>query len=151
MSTNRIGGHHRQRPIRDKQGGTAGRSHRSGACADQIVQALDTAHLAAVLQPMPATDAVLCTDGSTALAAAARYIGVEHHAINASAGEHAVGPWHINKVNGHLSRLKNWLRRFNGVASSYLPHYLSWFRALERFHPATLTPPAPLLALAIGV
>ncbi len=123
---------------------------RSGACADQIVQALDTAHLAAVLQPVMAIDAVLCTDGSKALAAAARYIGVEHHAINASAGEHAKGPWHINNVNGYHSRLKNWLRRFNGVASSYLPHYLGWFRVLERFRPATLTPSA-LLALAIGI
>jgi transposase-like protein len=123
---------------------------RSGACADQIVQALDTAHLAAVLQPVLAADAVLCTDGSAALAAAARHIGVEHHAINASAGQHAIGPWHINNVNGYHSRLKNWLRRFNGVASSYLPHYLGWFRALERFRPIALTPQA-LLALAIGI
>lgn len=123
---------------------------RSGACADQIVQALDTAHLAAVLRPVLAADAVLCTDGSAALAAAACHIGVEHHAINASAGQHAIGPWHINNVNGYHSRLKNWLRRFNGVASSYLRHYLGWFRALERFRPVTLTPQA-LLALAIGI
>ena len=123
---------------------------RSGACTDQIVHALDTAHLAAVLVPVLATDAVLCTDGSAALAAVARHIGIEHHAINASKGEHAHGPWHINNVNGYHSRLKNWLRRFNGVASSYLPHYLGWFRVLERFRPATLSPSA-LLALAIGI
>ncbi len=123
---------------------------RSGACTDQIVLALDTAHLAAVLQPVLAADAVLCTDGSAALAAAARHLGVEHHAINASAGQHALGAWHINNVNGHHSRLKNWLRRFNGVASSYLHHYLGWFRALERFRPTALTPQA-MLALAIGI
>jgi transposase-like protein len=123
---------------------------RSGACTDQIVQALDTAHLAAVLQPVLAADAVLCTDGSPALAAAARFIGVEHHAINASAGQHALGAWHINNVNGYHSRLKNWLRRFNGVASSYLHHYLGWFRAMERFRPIALTPSA-MLALAIGI
>lgn len=123
---------------------------RSGACADQIVLALDTAHLAAVLQPVLAADAVLCTDGSPALAAAARHLGVDHHAINASAGQHALGAWHINNVNGYHSRLKNWLRRFNGVASSYLHHYLGWFRALERFRPIALTPSA-LLALAIGI
>lgn len=123
---------------------------RSGACTDQIVLALDTAHLAAVLQPVLAPDAVLCTDGSPALAAAARYLGVEHHAINASAGQHAIGPWHINNVNGYHSRLKSWLRRFNGVASSYLHHYLGWFRALQRFRPTALTP-AALLALAIGI
>jgi len=123
---------------------------RSGGCTDQIVQALDTAHLAAVLQPVLAADAVLCTDGSGALAAAARHIGVEHHAINVSAGQHAVGAWHINNVNGHHSRLKAWLRRFNGVASSYLHHYLGWFRALERFRPKGLQPPR-LLALAVGL
>ena len=123
---------------------------RSGGCADQIVQALDTAHLAAVLQPVLPADAVLCTDGSAALAAAARHIGVEHHAISASAGQHAIGHWHINNVNGYHSRLKNWLRRFNGVSSAYLHHYLGWFRALERFRPIALTP-SVLLALAIGI
>jgi len=123
---------------------------RSGGCTDQIVATLDTAHLAAALQPVLAADAVLCTDGSAALAAAARLLQVEHHAINASAGQLAIGPWHINNVNGYHARLKNWLRRFNGVASSYLHHYLGWFRALERFRPAHLTPPA-LLALAIGI
>ncbi len=102
---------------------------RSGACTDQILAGQDTAHLAAVLQPVLAADAVLCTDGSVALASAARHIGVEHHAINLSAGQHALGPWHINNVNGYHSRLKNWLRRFNGVASSYLKHYLGWFCA----------------------
>ena len=123
---------------------------RSGACTDQIVQAIDTEHLAAVLQPVLAADAVLCTDGSPALAAAARHIGVEHQAINVSAGEHARGPWHINNVNGYHSRLKAWLRRFNGVASSYLHHYLGWFRALDRFSSTGLKP-SPLLKLAVGV
>lgn len=42
---------------------------RSGARADQIVQAFDTEHLAAVLQAVLAADAVLCTDASTALSA----------------------------------------------------------------------------------
>jgi transposase-like protein len=123
---------------------------RSGACTDQIVAGQDTAHLAAVLQPVLAADAVLCTDGSVALASAARHIGVEHHAINLSAGQHALGPWHINNVNGYHSRLKNWLRRFNGVASSYLKHYLGWFRALDLSRAPALTPPA-MLALAVGV
>jgi transposase-like protein len=52
---------------------------RSGATSDQIVPALDTAHLAAVLQPLLRSDTVLCTDGSVALAAAARHIEVEQH------------------------------------------------------------------------
>ena len=123
---------------------------RSGATTDQIVQALDTAHLAAVLQPLLAADAVLCTDGSGSLAAAASHLGVEHHCIIVSAGQHVAGPWHIQNVNGYHSRLKNWMRRFNGVATSYLPNYLGWFRALDRLSP-TGPKPATLLALAIGV
>jgi hypothetical protein len=59
---------------------------RSGACSDQIVAELDTAHLATVLQSV--------------LAAVACHLQVERHAINASAGQHAPGPWHINNVNG---------------------------------------------------
>ena len=123
---------------------------RSGATSDQIVRALDTAHLAAVLQPLLRCDTVLCTDGSAGLAAAARHIGVEHHALNLSAGQRALGAWHINNVNGHHSRLKTWMRRFNGVASSYLRNYLGWFRALDRFSSDGLKP-AALLALAVGV
>jgi hypothetical protein len=65
-----------------------------------------------------------CTDRSAALAAAVRHIGVEHHAINAGASQRAIGPGHINTVNGYHSRLKNWMRRLSGVASSYPHHYL---------------------------
>jgi hypothetical protein len=36
-----------------------------------------------------------------------------------------------NNVNAYHSRLKQWLRRFNGVATKNLPHYLGWRRALE--------------------
>lgn len=79
---------------------------RSSACADEIILALDIAHLAAMLEPVLADDAVLCTDVSAALAAAARHIGIEHHAINASAGQHALESWHINNVDGYHSRLK---------------------------------------------
>ena len=41
------------------------------------------------------------------------------------------------------------MRRFNGVATSYLENYLGWFRALDRM-PRTLSQPAQLLNLAIG-
>ena len=38
---------------------------------------------------------------------------------------------HINNVNAYHSRLKQWLNRFNGVATKNLPSYLGWRRALE--------------------
>lgn len=147
----RRGGRARQRGMSSEQDIVLVVRDRSGVCTDQVVQALDTAHLAAVLQPVLAPDAVLCTDGSSALAAAARHIGVEHHAINASAGQHRSGAWHINNVNGHHSRLKNWLRRFNGVASDYLARYLGWFRVQDRARAAGGLSTTTLLTLALGI
>jgi hypothetical protein len=37
----------------------------------------------------------------------------------------------INNVNAYHGRLKQWLNRFNGVATKNLPNYLGWRRALE--------------------
>ena len=48
---------------------------------------------------------------------------------------------HINKVNAYRSRLKQWLNRFNGVATKNLPNYLGWRRALEAWGDK-LEPPA---------
>lgn len=38
---------------------------------------------------------------------------------------------HIQNVNNYHSRLKGWIDRFNGVATKYLDHYLSWFQYLD--------------------
>jgi len=35
---------------------------------------------------------------------------------------------HIPNVNAYHSRLKAWIKRFHGVATKYLEHYLGWFR-----------------------
>ncbi len=35
-------------------------------------------------------------------------------------------------AGGYHSRLKNWMCRFNGVATKYLPRYLGWRRLFER-------------------
>ncbi|GEM_PF-6705925 len=38
---------------------------------------------------------------------------------------------HINNINAYHGRLKEWMRRFHGVATANLPHYLSWRRAID--------------------
>lgn len=55
-----------------------------------------------------------CTDGSAMLAAAADDPSPDHHGLNTLRGVHRCGSYH--------SRLKAWLQRFYGVATSYLPH-----------------------------
>jgi hypothetical protein len=39
--------------------------------------------------------------------------------------------FHIQNLNACISRLKTWMRRFNGVATRYLENYLGWRRMME--------------------
>ena len=123
---------------------------RSGSTADFILNIVDKTHVSAVLKPLLAQDAILCTDSSKTLAAAAKDIGVMHHPVNLSAGIRVDGPWHVQNVNAYHSRLKNWMRRFKGVATRYLDSYLGWFRTIDRSPLAGLKP-AQWLTIAVGV
>jgi transposase-like protein len=122
---------------------------RAGVTMDCVLDAMDTVTLSAALKPYITKDVVLCTDGSKALAGAARHLGVEHHAVNLSAGIRVDGAWHVQNVNAYHSRLKAWVQRFRGVATRYLTSYLGWFRAIDREHGTGLKP-QQWLAFAIG-
>ena len=77
-------------------------------------------------------DVLLCVDGDAAVIAYAKKHGIEFETIIASKGEHVHEKvLHLQNVNATVSRFKNWLMRFNGVASKYLPNYLAWRRRLE--------------------
>lgn len=121
---------------------------RAGATANLILDSTSAADIRAALKPILPVDTVLCTDGSSALAAAARELGVEHHPINVTGGVRVNGAWHVQNVNAFGSRLRDWLRRFKGVATKYLDSYLGWFRTLDR-SPGFAPHPASLLALAV--
>lgn len=123
---------------------------RSGATANIVLAADGKADLVAALKPLLPTDTILCTDGSSVLAAAVKEIGVTHRPVNVSAGQRVLaGVYHIQNVNAYDSRLKNWIRRFHGVATKYLDSYLGWFRTLDRSATSGLLP-ASLLGLSLG-
>lgn len=144
------GGQAAKRGLSDEQVPLLVLRDRSGATTDFVLPGVTKAAVTQVLPQALAADAVLCTDGSGTLAAAARELGIEHQALNLSKGERRRGAWHIQNVNAYHSRLKTWMRRFNGVATSYLRSYLGWFRALDR-HSQTGARPASFLDLALGV
>jgi transposase-like protein len=123
---------------------------RSGATADFLLDAVSKACLSEALKPRIRGDAILCTDGSAAMAAAAHELQVQHEPLKLSAGERVRGPWHIQNVNAYHGRLKSWIARFRGVATDYLESYLGWFRALDRASKSQLKA-APMLALAVGL
>ena len=107
---------------------------RSGQTADFRLAKLDARHVIAVLRPLIESDAILCSDGASIYKTFAREAGIAHRPINVQQGIRVVdGVFHIQNVNAYDSRLKTWMRRFHGVATQYLEHYLGWRRLLERY------------------
>ena len=78
----------------------------------------------------------------------AKDAGVSHEAVNLSAGTRVKGAFHVQNVNAYHSRLRQWIQRFHGVATHYLPNYLGWRRALDT---RRLDTPDKMLLAAIGV
>lgn len=106
---------------------------RSGNTANFILEKADKEHIGAVLKPLLAADAILCTDGARSLAAVAKEMGITHRPVNLASGQRVVaGVYHVQNVNAYDSRLKEWMRRFHGVATRYLGNYLGWRRLIER-------------------
>ncbi len=105
---------------------------RHKATTDQILTDRSAASVTAVLGPVVAKSAVLVSDGAGAYRIFASRAGIPHVALNLSAGEHTWGIYHIQNVNNYCSRLKTWMRKFNGVATKYLDSYLGWHRTDDR-------------------
>jgi len=122
---------------------------RSGTTTDFVLADSRKGAVVAVLKPLLPPDAVVCTDGGGSIGQAVKDLRLEHHPVVTSKGIHAIGAWHIQNVNSYHGRLKGWMRRFHGVATSYLENYLGWFRALDRT-PRSALQPAQLLNMAVG-
>jgi len=105
---------------------------RNKATTDRILADRSERSISAALEPVVAKSAVLVSDGAHAYRAFANRASLAHVALNLSAGEHSWGIYHIQNVNNYGSRLKGWMRRFNGVATKYLDSYLGWHRANDR-------------------
>jgi hypothetical protein len=91
-----------------------------------------------------------CCDGGTAIVAFARRAGIAAHILPMPGKPNPKAPdFHLNNVNAYHGRLKEWLRRFHGVATKNLPNYLGWRRTLEALG-QNATPAAMILG-AIGL
>ncbi|QGZ71164.1 IS1595 family transposase [Aeromonas hydrophila] len=106
---------------------------RAGHLADFQLEELNARAVKAVLEPLIALDAVLCSDGAGVYASFSKSQGMTHQVVHNRAGERVVGAYHIQHVNGYHRRLKEWMERFHGVATHYLRNYLGWRRMLERY------------------
>lgn len=124
---------------------------RSGATLSTHLEADNADVIAKKMEGRLAQDAILCTDGSKALAVVAKTLNVVHRSVNLAAGERVIERViHVQNVNAFDSRLKGWMARFHGVATKYLESYLGWFRTLDRSGENGLKP-ASFLASAMAV
>lgn len=84
-------------------------------------------------------DTVFCTDSHRSYSAFANQEGLEHHKIKVgNKGYTKDQVYHVQTVNSKTSRLKTWIRNFNGVSTKYLQNYLSWFITLEKLRDKSL-------------
>ena len=105
---------------------------RTGATIDAVLPRLDAASITAALGRVITGPAELCCDGGAAITAFARRARVKFHVLPAPGTPKPEAPdLHINNVNAYHGRLKEWMRRFHGVATKNLPSYLSWRRTIE--------------------
>ncbi len=105
---------------------------RSGTTLDAVLPRLDAASLEEAIGERipPSTD--FCCDGGAAITAFARRAKLKIHVLPAPGVPKPEHPeFHINNVNAYHGRLKEWMRRFHGVATENLPTYLNWRRTLE--------------------
>ena len=69
-------------------------------------------------------NSILCTDDTRAYNDFANTNSLE--LIKLKTGKSKLGIYHIQHINSYHSILKNWIRRFHGVATKYLNNYLIW-------------------------
>jgi len=121
---------------------------RDGHSTDAVLESANAKEISKVISPLIGEDILLCSDGNRIYQVFTRKLNLTHKIINASAGEHVKkGAYHIQNVNAYDSRLKNWIRHFNGIATKYLENYLGWMRMLDRETDLT---PQRVLAMSAG-
>jgi len=123
---------------------------RQGATTDAVLPRLNRVSIAAALGGVVTPANAFCCDGGTAIVAFARRAGIAAHVLPMPGKPNPKAPdFHLNNVNAYHGRLKEWLRRFHGVATKNLPNYLGWRRTLEALG-QQVTPQAVILG-AIGL
>lgn len=70
--------------------------------------------------------AILVTDSTKAFEHFCKVKKVEHISVNIRQGLKKRRVFHIQNVTSYRQLLKSWIRRFHGVATKYLAHYLGW-------------------------
>ncbi len=101
---------------------------------DQVTKHLNEATLHHALKRTMKPDSLLCSDNKDFYRKFIINNHIRHGCLNLSAGIHTIKEIvHIHNANAYHNQFSNWLLRFHGVATKYLPNYLAWFREMDEF------------------
>jgi transposase-like protein len=143
------GGAAKKRGISDEQVCVLVARDRSGKTVDCVTGKgpVTKVQLQRCLLPLLGSDSLLVTDSNAAYRAFAKAEGISHETVNLRAGVRVRGALHVQNVNAYHRRLREWLDRFHGVATHYLPNYLGWRWVLDA---KRIISPESLLMATVG-
>ncbi len=119
----RRGGKAKKRGLSREQAPVLMAADRGGTTFSAVLPRVDAVALTAALDPVLARDALLVSDGGASYPPCAAALGVSHESLNRSMGERVRGDLHVQTVNSHHSRWKDFLRPRRGVATRYLDNF----------------------------
>lgn len=109
---------------------------RNGKLSELVDPALQKSTVHEFLSPIIDRDSILCSDGHSWSKTFSADHGIAHHRLITLDNQRVLGKeYHIQNVNGYMSRLKGWMSRFHGVGTAYLSNYLAWRRLFETARP----------------
>ena len=104
---------------------------RVGHVCDGVLQQRTAKEIGLRIGAHLAPDSLLCIEKSRILLKFAKDTGLAFEVIGTKQRRGREKVFHVQAVNAYHSRLKNWMARFNGVATEKLSNYLCWRRLQE--------------------
>jgi len=80
---------------------------------------------------------VLCTDGNLSYQSIVKELNfnIDHKRLISLDNQKVIDKiYHIQTLNNFMMRWKTWMKRFYGVGTGYMDHYIAWFIFMEKKH-----------------
>lgn len=104
------------------------RTHARVACLGQV----NKVKAKSLLSPYVSSVSSVCSDANGTWRAFSAEAGKDHKELNLKRNIRVIKKiYHIQNANAFHSRLKNWIDRFEGVATKFLDNYLTWIRFID--------------------
>ncbi|MGB5446398.1 MAG: IS1595 family transposase [Psychromonas sp.] len=107
---------------------------RNGAVSHYVLNQDTKEELSLALKPLLTPDSVLCTDGNLSYKSIVQELdfSIDHKRLIGLDKQKVIDKiYHIQTLNNFMMRWKTWMKRFFGVGTGYMEHYIAWFIFME--------------------